>query len=210
MLARSLVGWALSHSFVESFCGPFGSATLEHESRWARWGRYLLVSLLFVFLVEVQPRIVAALLGFVTEPEDGGVAPGTTGIRVLVASATAIVAATATFRGTLIAWIQKALSSPTIGARLQAAFAQAAFYALGLALPLLIYGLFLMLIIFAVKVMPCQDCGNGYLFAPGFLVAQNWWLISILAGLSLSLRSFAGSSSPSLRNTRVPARWEAH
>ena len=182
VLALSLVGWALWRSFVESFYVAFGSDTLEHDSRWARWGRYLLVSLLFAFLVEVQPRIVAAILGFVTDPEGGGVAPGTTGIKLLVASATAIVAATATFRGTLIAWIQKALSSPTIGARLQAAFAQGAFYALGLALPLLIYGLFLWLIILAVKVPPCNGCGHGYLFAPDFLVAENWWLVSILAG----------------------------
>ena len=69
-----------------------------------------------------------------------------------------------------------------MGARLQSAFAQAAFYALGLALPLLIYGLFLLLIISGMKVTPCQDCGNRYPFAPGFLVAQNWWLVSILAG----------------------------
>ena len=182
ILALSLVGWALWRSFVESFYVAFGSDTLEHDSRWARWGRYLLLSLLFAFLVEVQPRIVAAILGLVTGPYGGGAAPETTGIKLLVASATAIVAATATFRGTLIAWIQKALSSPTIGARLQAAFAQAAFYALGLALPLLIYGLFLWLIILAVKVPPCNGCGNGYLFAPGFLVAENWWLVSILAG----------------------------
>ena len=188
--------------------GAFGSDTLEHESRWTRWGRYLLVSLLFVFLVEVQPRIVAALIGFATDPEDGGVAPGTTGIKVLAASATAIVAATGIFRGTLIAWIQKALSSPTIGARLQAAFAQAAFYALGLALPLLIYGLFLMLIIFAVKVPPCKGCGNGYLFAPGFLVAQNWWLIYILAGFVAVFTVVRWVLVTSLPNTRGPARWD--
>ena len=180
LLALSLVGWALWRSFVESFYGRFGSATLEHQSRWTWWGRYLLVSLLIAFLVEVQPRILSAIIASATKAGDAG--PSATNIQVLVAAATAVVAATATFRGTLIAWIQKALSSPTMGARLQAAFAQAAFYALGLALPLLIYGLFLLLIISGMKVTPCQDCGNRYPFAPGFLVAQNWWLVSILAG----------------------------
>ena len=54
--------------------------------------------------------------------------------------------------------------------------------ALGLALPLLIYGLFLILVICAVKVVPGKDGGGQYLFAPDFLVAQNWWMLYILWG----------------------------
>ena len=67
-----------------------------------------------------------------------------------------------------------------------------------------------MLIIFAVKVPPCKGCGNGYLFAPGFLVAQNWWLISILAGF-VAVFTVVRWVLITLRcaNTRVPARWEA-
>ncbi|WP_139044188.1 DNA translocase FtsK 4TM domain-containing protein [Allomesorhizobium alhagi] len=171
LLAISLVAWALWRSFVESFYGKFGSSTLEHESRWTQWGRYLLVSLLVALLVELQPRIVAAFIAPATK--GGVVEPGITGIKALVVSATAIVAATATFRGTLIAWIQKALSSPTISARLQAFFARAAFYALGLALPLLIYGLFLLLIISGMKVESCPGCTSGYLFGPGFLAPRT-------------------------------------
>jgi len=186
LLVTALVAWALWRSFVEGFYGAFGSNTLEHTSPWARWGRYLIVCLLFAFLVEVQPRIVAALLGFLTDPKDGRVVPGTTGLTVLVAFATAIIAATATFRGTMIDWIQKALSSPTFGARSRAAFAQAAFYALGLVLPLLIYGLFLFLVICGVKVIDKRGSGQ-YLFAPDFLVAQNWWMLYILLGSIVAL-----------------------
>ena len=200
LLATVLVAWALWRSFVESFPSELRDDTLEHTSRWTRTARYLLVALLVAFLAELQPRIVAALIHFLVV--DGEKSSGIS-IKAAIASAMAVIAATATFRGTLIAWIQKALSSPTRGARLQAFFAQAAFYALGLALPLLIYGLFLLLVICGVKVIG-KDGGGQYLFAPDFLVAQNWWMLYILSGSMaaflilrwLFIRFIAGYTGP--------------
>ena len=185
LLATTLVAWALWRSFDESFPKEVGglrrgSTTLEHASGWTIVvARYLLIGLLIVLAVEMQPRIVAALIAF-TQADAAG--QGMSGIKAVFVSATAIIAATATFRGTLIAWIEKALNSSKIGAQVQAFIAKTAFYALGLALPLLIYGLFLTLVICGIRVEPYVNGNdNGYVYAPAFLVANNWWLVLIVA-----------------------------
>ncbi|WP_394890514.1 hypothetical protein ACG873_03810 [Mesorhizobium sp. AaZ16] len=108
----------------------------------------LLILLCVSIIVELQPYVIDLAIWYQTSPDVGVT------LKALATSAVALIASTAAFRGILIGWIERALNSQKIGARLQGLLAQSAFYALGLALPLLLYGLFIMLVAWGIKIQP--------------------------------------------------------
>ena len=184
LLALLLIAWALYRSFVESYDYERARRTVEPESWGAAWGRKLIVWLLIAAAIEFQPPIIRWLVSVITTD---GVTP--TGAGSLTAVAGAIVTMTAAFRGTLVGWIQHALNSPTLGARLQSMFARLAIYAAGVALPLMIYGMFLIVTIWGIE-MPYYEPGENYPFAPKFLAVANPWVsYALLVGI---LAAFLG------------------
>ena len=146
LAALTLVGWALRRSYVEMYDREAIKRLFEPKSRWTRWTQAVLACLCIALVIEIQPRVIAFFVS-ILQPQDGA----RSGLVVAWGSVASVVAATAAFRGTLMGWIQKALGSSKFGARLQGLLATAAFYAAGLALPLLIYGLFLGLVIWGVN-----------------------------------------------------------
>lgn len=146
LFALTLVGWALRRSYVEMYDRQAIRRLFEPGSGWTRLGRTLLLLLVVALVIELQPKVVAYAVLLLQ-------ANGETRSSVVVAWSTiaSIVAATAAFRATLLGWIQKALGSEKFGAQVRAAIAKLAFYAAGLALPLLIYGLFLLIVVWGIN-----------------------------------------------------------
>jgi len=178
-LGAWLVAWALRRSIVEAFDSRRASRLVEQTSRGATFGRTLLIALAVTFVVELQPPILNWALGVLQAPPVTLQGAGTIGTLMA-----AVVAATASFRGTLVAWIQKALNSPTLGTRLQALFARVAFLAAGIALPLLIYFVFLALCVWGIEVRTCSGpaCvadALPYPFTPRIL-AIDWSLLNVI------------------------------
>lgn len=162
LLGLALVGWALRRSYIEVFDRFAIRRLFEPSSPWAIATRAILISFCLALLIEVQPKIVA----FVVHVLDAQ-STGRTGLLTAWGAIASIIGATAALRGLLASWIQKALGSPTFGARVRAALAKLAFLAAGLALPLLIYGVFLALVIGGVR---------------GAYAAEDSALFSLLAG----------------------------
>ncbi|TGQ76776.1 hypothetical protein EN850_30605 [Mesorhizobium sp. M8A.F.Ca.ET.207.01.1.1] len=188
-----LVAWGLRRSYSDSYASARKGEHLEQDSRWASDVRRLLLITAGLFLVEVQPKIILWLVE-ITSPK-GGQSHQTAleAIKALMAAAAAVITATAAFRGILVSWVQKALNSPRIGHQLRGYLARAAFLALGLALPLVVYGVFLVIVIWGIKISPAIGSADGYAFGPAWLVANNRVLFSLVVGgmlLFLVLRNF--------------------
>lgn len=187
-----LVGWAIVRSTVDQIGGARARDLVEPDTRGAWWGRRLLLLFVLALALELQPMLIRALIGLIDQKDGQQLSLQT------LAAAAAIVTATATFQGRLIAWIERAVGSATVGAKLQAVLAKAAFYALGLALPLLLYGLFLLLVVWGMKIVPTgADRARGYAFGPKFLTG-DYHAVSILAATAaiIILSWFIGSASP--------------
>jgi hypothetical protein len=194
-----LIGWAVFRSYKESDAlrkarkratKAAGSAQdqaprtppQEHSGKGAKFGRFLFIVLLVALAIEIQPQIINGLLAWAGTDGDGGSWFDT--IVALAIAAGSIIIPTAAFESKLVAWIEQATSSSKWGVWLQALLARAAFYALGLALPLVIYGLFLVLVIMGIKLSTVE--GNQYPFSPSALVTPDWGLTKLL-GLTLAL-----------------------
>lgn len=175
-LVAWLTGWALYRSYIESAGRrrPNGTASLEHDGWGANVGRWLIVTLVFAAAMELQPVIIAFLTERMNRP--GMNTQGLTGLATIAAS---IVGVSAMFQGKLIVWIQRALSVPSIAARLQSLLAKAILYGAALILPLLIYGIFLMIVIWGIK----DD--SSYPHGPDVLVAKDWTFSVTLTALSV-------------------------
>lgn len=175
-LVAWLIGWALYRSYIESAGRrrPNGTASLEHDGLGANVGRWLIVTFVFAAAMELQPIIIAALTNEMNKP--GMNTQGLTGLATIAAS---IVGLSAMFQGKLIVWIQRALSVPSIAARLQSILAKAILYGAALILPVLIYGVFLMIVIWGIK------DGSSYPHGPAILVAKDWTFSAILTGISV-------------------------
>jgi hypothetical protein len=202
VLSLWLVAWGLRRSYSDSYASARKGEHLEQDSGWATGGRTLLLFTAGVFLIEVQPRIILWLIE-ATSPKFGHRQTTLETLKTLIATAAAIVTATAAFRGVLISWLQKALNSPKIGHQIRGYLARAAFLALGLALPLLVYGFFLLITIWGIKVSKTTFHGfdvswifgraSGYAYGPTWLTANNHFLVTILVvclALFLALRTF--------------------
>ncbi|RWX63960.1 hypothetical protein EN780_22205, partial [Mesorhizobium sp. M4B.F.Ca.ET.089.01.1.1] len=203
VLAVWLVVWGLRRSYTDSYAFARKGERLEQDSRWAKGGRTLLLVTAGLLLIEIQPKIILWLIE-VTSPKAGHRQTTMETLKVLITAAAAIVTATAAFRGILISWLQKALNSPGIGHQLRGYLARAAFLALGLALPLLIYGFFLLITIWGIKIFsPITIWGfdvswlfgrdSGYAYGPAWLTADNRVLFTILVismALFLAARTF--------------------
>ena len=148
LLGCWLVGWALSRSIVDFAGGARARNLFEPLSEGARAGRWLLVLLCVSIIVELQPYVIKLAIWLQTSPDIGFT------LKAAATSAAALIASTTAFRGILIGWIERAVNSQKTGAWLQGLLAQAAFYALGMALPLLLYGLFIMLVAWGIKIEP--------------------------------------------------------
>lgn len=153
----------------------------EHSGKGARFGRFLLIALIVALAIEIQPHIINGLLAWMASKGDGS---WLNTFVTLAIAAGSIIIPTAAFESKLVAWIEHAMSSTKWGIWLQALLARAAFYALGLALPLAVYGLFLILVIMGIKLSTVE--GNQYPFSPGSLVTPDWSLTRLL-GLTLAL-----------------------
>lgn len=153
----------------------------EQSGKGAKFGRFLLIMLLIAIAIEVQPQIINGLLTWIATKGDGS---WLNTIVALAIAAGSIIIPTAAFESKLVAWIEHAMSSSKWGIWLQALLARAAFYALGLALPLVVYGLFLFLVIMGIRLSNAE--GNQYPFSPSFLVTPDWGWTKLL-GLTLAL-----------------------
>ncbi|ESY65649.1 hypothetical protein X742_21860 [Mesorhizobium sp. LNHC232B00] len=198
-----LVAWGLRRSYSDSYAAARKGEHLEQDSLWAKDGRTLLLVTGGLFLIEVQPKIILWLIE-VTSPKFGHRQTTLETLKALITAAAAVVTATAAFRGMLISWVQKALNSPKIGHQIRGYLARAAFLALGLALPLLIYGFFLLITLWGIKISPITFHGfhvswifgraTGYAYGPDWLTANNHILFTVLAlcmALFLAGRTFA-------------------
>ncbi|TPM30927.1 patatin-like phospholipase family protein [Mesorhizobium sp. B2-3-4] len=198
-----LVGWGLRRSYSDSYAIARKGEHLEQDSLWAKDGRTLLLVTAGLFLIEVQPKIILWLIE-VTSPKSGHRQTTLETLKALITAAAAIVTATAAFRGLLISWVQKALNSPKIGHQIRGYLARAAFLALGLALPLLIYGFFLLITLWGIKISAITFLGfnvswffgraSGYAYGPAWLTADSHLLFTCLAvctALFLLGRTFA-------------------
>ncbi|MBN9217661.1 MAG: patatin-like phospholipase family protein [Mesorhizobium sp.] len=143
-----LIGWALSRSIVDFAGGDRARDISEPSSRGARTGRWLLILFCSSVIIELQPYVIKFAIWLQTSPDVGFT------LKALAASAAALITSTAAFRGVLVGWIERALNTEKTGAWLQGLLAKAAFYAVGLALPLLLYGLFIMLVAWGIKIEP--------------------------------------------------------
>jgi hypothetical protein len=180
-LGLFLVGWAIWRSYVELYRPDEASKVVEPARAGARISARLFILLILAFVVELQPIVVGWVIEFLKQP----VVVGQQGLAYLGAVITAAAAATAAFRERLVAWIQRALSSPTVGARLRALFARSAFYAAALAVPLVIYGLFLILAVWGIKDVSPDASASPYRFAPTWLLSAEWSNALLIAVLLL-------------------------
>lgn len=175
-LVTWLIGWALYRSYIESAGRQRqnGTASLEHDGLGANVGRWLVIAFAFTATMELQPVIIASL----TDRMSGGRinADDLTGFAAIAAS---VVGVSAMFQGKLIVWIQRALSVPSIAARLQSLLAKAILYGAALILPLLIYCVFLLIVIWGIKT------GNPHPPGPSILVAEDWTFSVAVTGLSV-------------------------
>ncbi|WP_095204202.1 patatin-like phospholipase family protein [Mesorhizobium carmichaelinearum] len=179
VLAVWLLAWALWRSYSDSYAVARKGEHLEQDSLWAKDGRTLLLVTAGLFLIEVQPKIILWLIE-VTSPPRGHQQTTLDTLKALMATAGAVITATAAFRGILVSWVQKALNAPGIGHQVRGYLARAAFLALGLALPLVIYGLFLVIVIWGIKVDPAVGDMNGYAYGPQWLTTDNRILFTVL------------------------------
>ncbi|MCO6425692.1 patatin-like phospholipase family protein [Sinorhizobium meliloti] len=171
-----LVGWALRRSYVESFgrSHPNGGASLEYDGHGARVGRYLIIALAFAAAVELQPIVIGAMKNRLDS--DGA---STQGLATLATIAGAIVGLTTAFQAKLVVWIQRALSVPSIAAHLRSLLAKSVLYGAAMLLPLTIYGVFLLIVIWGIK-----DRG-AYPYSPGFFASENWTFSQVVAGFAV-------------------------
>ncbi|WP_370906550.1 hypothetical protein M728_005777 (plasmid) [Ensifer sp. WSM1721] len=186
-----LIGWALRRSYVESFgrSHPNGSASLEYDGYGARVGRWLIIALVFAAAMELQPLVIRAVK---KELDSDGAS--TQAFASLATIAGAIVGLTAAFQGKLVVWIQRALSIPSIAAHLRSLLAKIVLYGAAMLLPLTIYGLFLMIVIWGIK------DGGAYPYSPDFFVAKNWTFSTVVAGFSVLFLAATQILSRSLKS----------
>lgn len=202
LLIYWLVGWAVWRSHKENVdlrkarrqyakaAGPTqvqdtepapSAPPLEQGGIGARLGRILVILLIVAFVVEIQPQIANGLIKWMmANMGKDWFATVTT----LATAAGSIIVFTAAFQAKLVGWIEHAMNSSKWGAWAQAIAARAAFYALGLALPLVVYGLFLVLVIWGIEVTGPR--GSLYPHSPNFLVARSWTL-TIFLGITLGI-----------------------
>ncbi|MBZ9655301.1 patatin-like phospholipase family protein [Phyllobacterium lublinensis] len=179
LLVLFLIVWGLRRSYLERHSIQRPQRISEPRSRWTRAAALLLVLFLLVVIIEVQSRVLARIIDWYTQAGPSGTSIVSFGGVLMT-----IIASTALFHERLVSLIQKALSNPTIGARIQAWSAKLALYAAALALPALIYLLFLTLCVWGIA-----TAAGTYPLAPSALADPGIGLARYV-GLAL-LISFA-------------------
>ncbi len=145
LLLLFLIVWGLRRSYLERHSTQRPLRISEPRSRWTRTGALLIVLFVLAVIIEVQSRILAWIIEWFTQDGPTGASVFSFGSALMT-----IIASVALFQERLVSWIQKALNNPTIGARIQAWCAKLALYAAALALPALIYLLFLTLCVWGI------------------------------------------------------------
>ncbi|RVJ44662.1 patatin-like phospholipase family protein [Sinorhizobium meliloti] len=191
-LSLWLIGWALRRSYLENFRRRGGR--LEHNGVGAKVGRFLIIALVVSLVMEMQPMII----GFVTTELKSGETEANWFKGLTLAAAT-ILSFTASLQAKLVVWIQRALHVPSIGVRLRSFAAKIALYGAALTLPLMIYGVFLAIVIWGIRV------GTTYPYSPKFLVEKSW-TFSICVG-SFAATFFVVGQTLSRTNKSRP--WDA-
>lgn len=158
-LALWLTGWALRRSHLESFARTGGS--LEHNSRGAKGGRWLLIVVAVALVMELQPIVISVVTSDLNIDQAGW-------FKWLTVAAGAILSFIASFQAKLVVWIQHALNAPSVGARLRSLVAKIALYGAALTLPFMIYAVFLAIVIWGIR--PETPDLN----APSALATQSW------------------------------------
>ncbi|MEQ1950049.1 patatin-like phospholipase family protein [Mesorhizobium yinganensis] len=177
-LALWLTGWALWRSYVEAYKRRYSQRIFEPGSKGTRFGFALAFALVVSLVLEAQPVIIGKIIEFATRDS-----ANYSSLQALGTAAAAVVAATAAFRDRLISLIQKALGSATFGARVQAALARTAFLALGLALPILLYSVLLLVVVWGLDIVSLPGMPHGYLYAPQFFVSADSRFLAIELGI---------------------------
>lgn len=214
LLLGTALSWALHRSYLEVRSERRSLQSTEQDSLGARAGRWLIFIVLGAAALELQPPV----LSWVSESlGQGSRAPSLLG--GLWTLGVAIVTATAALRGQLLNWVQKALGSPSIAELARAWFARSVIYLSGLILPLLIYGVFLMITTWGIRARICDspmlegegpgpDCtvaGAILEHAPAALMLGNWKAVLVLAAVGLAA-ALAALAQVALRITRKPPR----
>ena len=153
-----LIGWATWRSYVESYDDKRAKNIFEPGSKGTLFGRKLIVTLIVMLFLELQPVVVRWAINFYDAAPPIGV------VNLFGFSIASVVALATVFRERFAYWVQAALNSPTMGARIRGALAKAAFYVAGLAVPLLVYGLFIVIASAGIQV----ECGK-YPILPSWL-----------------------------------------
>jgi hypothetical protein len=202
-----LLAWGLRRSYVERYDATTAQRISEPRSRWALVGAIVIVLLAIFVVIEVQSMIFATIIDAltprdksVTASDAGGGALTIGGILATIATATAV------FQKRLVSWIQKALNNPTIGGIIRSAIAKLALYAAAMAVPALIYLLYLVIVV------PGIATTNGeYPLAPAFLSDETYrtaaWLyrvlgVCLLVWLAAALAHAGKQLLVSIRETR--------
>ncbi|PDT50595.1 MULTISPECIES: patatin-like phospholipase family protein [Sinorhizobium] len=191
-LSLWLIGWALRRSYMESLRHRGGG--LEHNGLGAKVGRVLIIALVVSLVMELQPTIIRIVT---TEME--GSESETNWFKGLILAAATILSFTASLQAKLVVWIQHALHMPSTGVRLRSLAAKIALYGAAMTLPLMIYGVFLAIVIWGIRV------GTSYPYGPEFFVAKSWTF-------SICVASFASiffAVGQALSRTHKSRPWDA-
>lgn len=178
-----LVCWATWRSFVETYRPQRAKTIFEPESRGTQFGRCLITALLIALFIELQPIVIRLAMDLSVPASGEGSRFGA--FSTFGALAAGIVAVATFFRERFASWVQAALNSPTIGAKLRGIAGRLAFYAAGLAVPLLVYGLFVVIVAAGI------EQAGAYPMLPVWLQAADarfFWVAAALGGLALSGR----------------------
>ncbi|MGR9270753.1 patatin-like phospholipase family protein (plasmid) [Rhizobium leguminosarum] len=176
-----LAAWALWRSYVESLKRQDGER--EPDGLGARVGRGLIIILVVFFIAELQPTIILLVTSIASSQME------TNWFKALTLAAASILPFIASFQAKIAVWIQRALHVPSIGARLRSVAAKGALYGAALTLPLMIYGVFLVILIWGIRGIPFKcpyPCTPApYPFTPALLVRPDWRFSGVVSGLTV-------------------------
>ncbi|ATU90817.1 patatin-like phospholipase family protein [Phyllobacterium zundukense] len=208
LLLFLLVVWGLRRSYLERHNTQRAMRISEPRSRWTRAAALLIVLFVLAVVIELQSKILAYIIDWFTA---GG--PTRSSIVSFGGVLMTIITTTALFQERLVSWIQKAFNNPTIGARIQAWCARLALYAAALALPALIYLLYLILSVWGIESAQGTYLALGYLgdssiglaryLGFALLVCVVFWLVLLLT------RQTGREIFASMKATLLEHRWRS-
>lgn len=169
--------------------GP-GTRTPEHLSAWTKWGSRLTWVFLALLVVDLQGKALNIWSQVLTGPV-AELSKSVSNATVAIGGGTALLAF---FRQTFVNWIGQAAKNPHIGNQIKAIGGKLALLALGLALPAVIYMVFLTVTVWGVGARPFGSaalpltCEVYFPMTPGWLCASfGWWQVAALSGLAVAI-----------------------